>query len=201
MEERRPAVLYVHGRGGSAAEAEHYRALFPEQEVIGAAYRAQRPWEIREELAETVARTKAQHGRVELIAVSIGAFCCMDPRIAAQTERAWFVSPIVDMERVIGGLMRSAGITEDELRARGRIAVGDEELDWAFLCALRAAPPAWRVPTQILYGSTDVLQPIETIRAFAARSGAAVTVMPGGEHWFHTAEQMRFLDDWIRRTK
>jgi len=21
--------------------------------------------------------------------------------------------------------------------------------------------------------------------------------MDGGEHWFHTEEQMRFLDDWI----
>ncbi len=20
----------------------------------------------------------------------------------------------------------------------------------------------------------------------------------GGEHWFHTAQQMRFLDDWLR---
>ena len=24
-------------------------------------------------------------------------------------------------------------------------------------------------------------------------------VMPGGEHWFHTPEQMAFLDGWIQR--
>ena len=23
--------------------------------------------------------------------------------------------------------------------------------------------------------------------------------MAGGEHWFHTEEQMQFLDDWIRK--
>ena len=30
-------------------------------------------------------------------------------------------------------------------------------------------------------------------------SHAELTVMEDGEHWFHTGEQMRFLDDWIRR--
>lgn len=28
-------VVYVHGKGGSAQEAEHYNALFPDREVIG----------------------------------------------------------------------------------------------------------------------------------------------------------------------
>ena len=36
--------------------------------------------------------------------------------------------------------------------------------------------------------------------AFAAGISAPLTVMPGGEHWFHTPEQMAFLDDWIRRS-
>ena len=30
-----------------------------------------------------------------------------------------------------------------------------------------------------------------------ARTGAKLTVMKGGEHRFHTKEQMRFLDEWI----
>ena len=36
-------MIYVHGKGGSAAEAEHYKALFPDSTVIGFAYRAQMP--------------------------------------------------------------------------------------------------------------------------------------------------------------
>ena len=31
----------------------------------------------------------------------------------------------------------------------------------------------------------------------AIQSSSALTVMPGGEHWFHTDEQLRFLDRWI----
>lgn len=34
-------VIYVHGKGGSAAEAGHYRSLFPDAEVVGFDYRAQ----------------------------------------------------------------------------------------------------------------------------------------------------------------
>ena len=33
---------------------------------------------------------------------------------------------------------------------------------------------------------------------FAYDVNAELTIMQNGEHWFHTAEQMAFLDDWIR---
>ena len=45
-------VVYVHGKGGSAEEAEHYKFLFPDSEVIGFDYRAQAPWEAREEFPQ-----------------------------------------------------------------------------------------------------------------------------------------------------
>ena len=33
-------IVYVHGKGGSAEEAEHYKTLFPSHEVIGFDYRS-----------------------------------------------------------------------------------------------------------------------------------------------------------------
>ena len=39
---------------------------------------------------------------------------------------------------------------------------------------------------------------METISEFANKTGAALTIMKNGEHWFHTDEQMKFLDNWIR---
>ena len=42
-------LIYIHGKGGSAAEAEHYKPLLPEEEVIGFDYRAFTSWEAREE--------------------------------------------------------------------------------------------------------------------------------------------------------
>ena len=62
-------------------------------------------------------------------------------------------------------------------------------------------PIVWNVPTQILYGAKDSLTAPETVRAFAGAHGAGLTVMEHGEHWFHTENQMRFLDDWIRKSQ
>ena len=42
-------IVYVHGKGGSAQEAEHYKSLFPKDEVIGFGYRSQTPWQAKKE--------------------------------------------------------------------------------------------------------------------------------------------------------
>ena len=60
---------------------------------------------------------------------------------------------------------------------------------------------SWKIPTRILYGEKDALTSMETIKAFAEKNNAELTVMPGGEHWFHTKEQMQFLDNWIKNRR
>ena len=115
-------------------------------------------------------------------------------------EQAYFISPIVNMERLILDMMQWANVTERELKERGSIETAfGETLSWDYLCWVRNHPVSWRVPTKILYGSRDHLQSIGTIQAFAGQIGAEVTVMEDGEHWFHTEEQMAFLDRWISR--
>lgn len=193
-------VLYVHGKGGSAAEAEHYRPLFPEADVVGFDYHSENPWSAKVEFSEKIAALRANYDQIFLISVSIGAYFSMSADISDSIRRAWLISPIVDMERLILSMLSWAGETEEALQARKIIPTTfGEDLSWVYLQYVRSHPIQWRAPTEILYGSTDSLQSIETIRAFARRFRAGVTVMEGGEHWFHTAEQMKFLDDWIRR--
>ena len=67
-----------------------------------------------------------------------------------------------------------------------------------YLCYVREHPVSWNVPTDILYGSGDNLTSIETMTVFAQTHHVSLTVMDNGKHWFHTAEQMQFLDNWIR---
>lgn len=193
-------VLYVHGNGGSAAEAEHYRPLFPEADVVGFDYHSENPWSAKAEFSEKIAALQANYGQIFLISVSIGAYFSISADISDSIRRAWLISPIVDMERLILSMLSWAGETEEALQARKIIPTTfGEDLSWEYLQYVRSHPIQWRAPTEILCGSTDSLQSIETIRAFARRFRAGVTVMEGGEHWFHTAEQMKFLDDWIRR--
>ena len=114
-------------------------------------------------------------------------------------ENAFFISPVVDMEGLILNMMASAGITENELRARKEITTGGTALSWDYLSWVRAHPVRWDIPTQILYAENDALIPRSTIDAFIAAHGAGLTVMPVGEHWFHTIEQMDFLSGWLAR--
>ena len=39
------AVIYIHGKGGNAAEADHYKNLFRDCDVIGIDYQSSLPWE------------------------------------------------------------------------------------------------------------------------------------------------------------
>ena len=191
-------MIYVHGKGGSAEEAEHYKPLFPDREVVGFAYRAQTPWDAREEFPEFFAAQRQSCDRLTLIANSIGAFFALSSLDETLVDDASLISPVVDMEKLIGNMMRWANVTEAELAEKREITTAfGETLSWDYLCYVRTHPLSWHVPTRILYGEQDDLTSPDTISAFAAATGAELTVMPGGEHWFHTEEQMRFLDRWI----
>ena len=196
------AVLFLHGLGGSAEEAEHYRPLFPDCDVIGLDYRGIAPWDAGKEIKEAVLKLCGKYESVRLIGYSLGAFLAMHAGIDTLLSKAYFISPVVDMESLILALMAQDGVTEEQLKKEGTIP-GSFGLvhSWEYLCYVREHPVEWRVPTEILYAEFDNLTPYETIAAFAAAHGAGLDVMPGGEHWFHTDEQMRFLDDWFRRNR
>ena len=193
-------VVYVHGKGGSAGEADHYVPLFSGCEVVGFDYRAQTPWDAREEFPRFFEQMRSSCDLLTLIANSIGAFFSMSALNSKYVDHALFISPVVDMERLIADMMARANVTEDELRARKEIPVGfGETLSWDWLCDVRNHPLQWSTPTRILYGDHDNLTSPEIMSAFAARIDAQLTVMPRGEHWFHTPEQMAFLDRWIQK--
>lgn len=191
-------VLYLHGKGGSAAESAHYIPRFPDCEVVGLDYKTFTPWETGAEIYAAASALKQRCERIILVANSIGAYFGMCAGIDAMVERAYFISPIVDMERLILGMMAGTGVTEAELEAKREIPTPfGETLSWDYLRWVREHPVRWNVPTAILYGGSDNLTSRETVDAFAETHNARLTVMESGEHWFHTEEQMRFLDAWL----
>ena len=191
-------VLYIHGKGGSSAESEHYKSLFPEYHVIGLDYQTFTPWATGKEIHTAVSEFKNEYEKIILIANSIGAFFCMNADISEWIEKAYFISPIVDMEKLILNMMSWANVTEEELKIKGIIPTAfGEDLSWEYLCFVREHPVQWTVPTNILYGGKDNLTSYETITVFAEKYHCKLTVMENGEHWFHTETQMQFLDNWI----
>ena len=193
-------VIYIHGQGGNAEEAKHYKHLFKNCDVIGFDYKAQTPWEAKEEFPLFFDSLHTKFKSVILIANSIGAYFAMHALVGRKISKAFLISPIVDMEKLILNMMGQAGVTEDELQEKKEIPTASgATLSWKYLRYVRAHPLGWRIPTEILYGEKDIMTSFETVSDFAERSGAGLTVMKDGEHWFHTEEQLAFIDTWIRK--
>ncbi len=193
------AMIYIHGKGGDAKEAEHYSGLFTGYDVIGFNYRADNPWDARREFTAYFDSLAEKYQSIIITANSIGAYFTMNSLYDRAVERALFISPVVDMERLIMNMMGWANVSEQELQAQGSIDTQfGERLSWEYLCYVRKNPLKWSIPTDILYGGGDNLTARDTIEAFAKGTGATLTVMESGEHWFHTEEQMGFLDEWVR---
>ena len=194
----RRTVIYIHGKGGNAEEANHYRPLFPESDVVGFDYTSQTPWDAKNEFPRLFDSYSKAYDEVILIANSIGAFFAMSALAEKNISKALLISPVVNMEKLIADMMLWANVTEDELQSKKEIPTAfGETLSWEYLDYVRKHPIKWNIPTCILYGGKDHLTNRETVSEFAHRIGADLTVMEDGEHWFHTAEQMKVLDHWI----
>ena len=109
------AVIYIHGKGGDAEEALHYKSLFSDCDVIGLDYTAQFPWEAKEEFPLLFNSIYRNYKTVEIIANSIGAYFAINALSNQQIEKAYFISPIVDMERLIADMMIWANVNSRSL--------------------------------------------------------------------------------------
>ncbi len=145
----REILIYVHGKGGSAEEVDHYKPLFPNCEVIGFDYRSQTPWEAKEEFPVFFAQQRQRCDRLTLIAGSIGAFFSMSALDKTLVDRAYFVSPVVDMENLIGNMMQWSNVTEQALAEKREIATDfGETLSWEYLCYVRKHPTKTKTKEQ-----------------------------------------------------
>ena len=191
-------VIYIHGKYGTAEEAEYYRKFFNETDIIGFEYTSEYPWDFQKEFSNFIDNIYIRYKKISIIANSIGAYFTMLSLTNKNIEKAFFISPIVDMEKLITDMMFLENITEKELYRKKEIKTSfGETLSWDYLTFARKNPIEWNIPTYILYGKKDNMTSYEIILNFTNKSKSNLTVMENGEHWFHTEEQMKFLDNWI----
>ena len=153
------------------------------------------------ELQAVYGFTRQRWKKISLYGSSIGAYYSLLAFRDVKLEKSLFVSPILDMEKLIRDMMGWAGVTWAQLQQAGEIPTAfGETLSWKYLTyAAEHRIIKWNSPTAILYAGQDHLTARETARDFAQRFGCTVTVMENGEHWFHTEEQLAVLDAWLRR--
>ena len=193
-------IVYVHGKGGNAEEANYYRKFFNDDfDIIGFDYKSENPWDAKSEFSDYFDSIIPEYNKTILIANSIGAYFSLISLADKKIEKAMLISPIVDMERLIIDIMTWANVSEEELSIKKEIETPfGETLSWEYLSYVRKNPIHWNIPTGILYAEKDNMTSISTITDFFKKINANITVMSGGEHWFHTKEQMDFLDNWIK---
>ena len=134
---------------------------------------------------------------ISLRANSIGAYFSMLALSDRGLQKALFVSPVVNMERLILDMMDWAGVTETQLRDAGEIATDfGQTLSWQYLSWVREHPLNWHTPTAILYAGHDNLTSRDTIMSFANAHQATLSVYEPGEHWFHTPDQLDAMTRW-----
>lgn len=118
------AVLYIHGKGGSADEAGHYKPLFPGCDVIGVDYKGSTPWEAGREIHKAITELKPGYGKIILIANSISAYYSMNADI--ETYNRLLTAPSNGMfDREPGKRDRSLPSGERKGRGHCDISFGD----------------------------------------------------------------------------
>lgn len=210
-EPSRKVYLYVHGKNGSKEEALDFAELacpagyqvlavdLPEHGERKGSSEKLLPWVVIPELQFICQYAKVHWRSVSLRTASIGAWLSMMALQDKELKQALFVSPVVDMEDLITNMMQWAGVTEAQLQQAGEIPTTfGETLSWKYLCWVREHPLQWHTPTQVLYGEKDNLTSRAVLEQFKQRTGAHLTIMEEGEHWFHTELQLAVLQEWER---
>ena len=205
--------LYIHGKMGFKEEAARFAEIACAKgyqvlsiDLPGHGERAGEmkrfvPWEVVPELQAVYGFARQRWKHISLCANSIGAYFSLLAFRDAKLEKSLFVSPILDMEKLIRDMMGWAGVTQEQLKAAGEIPTAfGETLSWKYLTFAEEHRIAkWDSPTALLYAGQDHLTARKTVDDFAQQFGCKVTVMENGEHWFHTEEQLAVLDAWLHK--
>lgn len=138
---------------------------------------------------------------ISVFGCSMGAYFCLLEYWREPLNQSLFLSPVVNMERIISNMMAWFNISENRLKAEKEILTPiGQVLYWDYYCYVKEHPIAtWNTPTSILYGSADNLCEFDVVSRFARRFNCNLQVMENGEHYFHTQEQLQYFRQWLKK--
>ena len=151
------------------------------------------------ELGFVMEYAKQQAEEIYLFANSMGAYFSLLSYKDERIKHTWFLSPVVNMLAIIQSMMSQMDITEEQLREKGVIDHPMEPLYWEYYCYVKEHPILkWQSPTSILRGEYDTLCEYSVVSEFAKQFECTLEEQKGGEHWFHTAEQLAYYRKWLQ---
>ncbi len=152
------------------------------------------------DLTAIVGYAQTISNNISVFACSMGAYFSLLAYRELPIEQCLFLSPVVNMERIISNMMAWFNVSEDRLKVEKEILTPiGQTLYWDYYCYVKSHPiDTWNKPTAILYGSDDNLSEFDVVLDFAKRYHCKLQVLEHGEHYFHSEEQLRFFRLWLR---
>jgi len=137
---------------------------------------------------------------ISLFACSMGAYFSLLTCRDLPLEQCLFLSPVLNMERVINNMMSLFNVSEERLKVEKAIETPiGQTIYWDYYCYVKSNPiDTWDKPTAILYGSDDNLSEFDVVSDFVNRYHCNLQILKQGEHYFHTDEHLRYLRQWLR---
>lgn len=136
---------------------------------------------------------------ISLFACSMGAYFSLIAYKDLPLKQCLFLSPVLNMERIINNMMSWFDVSEDRLKAEKEIATPiGQTLYWDYYSYVKVHPiDRWDIDTAILYGTNDDISEFNVISDFTEKHHCKLEVLEQGEHYFHTEEQLAFFKRWL----
>ena len=153
------------------------------------------------ELLQIIEYSKNYWKNISVFGNSLGAYFSLLAFKDENISKAFFLSPVIDMEQIIRKIMMWFNITEEKLEKEKIIFTPmGQNLYWDYYCYVKENPIIkWDIPTYILYGAKDNLCEKDIILNFTEKFGCTLEISQNSEHYFHTEEDLVKLKKWFEK--
>ncbi len=140
---------------------------------------------------------RSQSTEVGLLASSIGAYFSLCDTPAGTFERAWLVSPLIDLEYYIRDVMAEYSVTDEQLEAETVIDTPRAVLEWPYLRFVEDHPARLGIPSWIIRGDQDGMVPLDALSRFVSAPGVELVQIEGGQHFLGQPPHLGTVVAWF----
>ena len=155
----------------------------------------------KKELSDIYSMLKEKWNTISLFTNSIGTYFSLLAYKEKKIEKAFFLSPLLDMREVIENMMLAFGVTEERLKIEKEITLPiGQTLYWDYYSYVRKKPiTKWEIKTYILCGEKDEICNMETTKKFSKEFNCKLEILKGSEHYFYREEQLKKLEEELNK--
>ena len=151
------------------------------------------------EVRDFVQLAREEANKISLLAISVGAYAALCDTPSGTFERAWLVSPLLDLERYVRDVMSTYSVTDERLEAKTVINTPRASLSWPDLCFLTEHPVRLDMPSWTIRGSRDDVVPMEALSRFLSAPGAELVEIAGGPHFLGEPPYLDTVASWFEQ--